>query len=99
MSSVFEVLFLLWFVLMSLLPTWDEMDILVKLLTYYVWAADDDKTGFLTVLSYSDTHTLYANILTQTSISSPPDNKYSTKNQNKNNTSNTDDIYSCVTPK
>ena len=50
------------------------------------------------VLSSSDTHTLYANILTQTSISSPPDNKYITKNQKKNNTSNTDDIHSCVTP-
>ena len=35
--------------------------------------------------------------MTHTSISSQLDNKDSTKNQNKNNTSNIDDIHSCVT--
>ena len=37
--------------------------------------------------------------MTGTSISSQPDNKDITTNQNKNNTSNTDDIHSCVTPR
>ena len=36
--------------------------------------------------------------MTQTSISSKLDNKYSTANQNKNKASNTDEIHSCVTP-
>ena len=50
------------------------------------------------VLSSSADHTLYANNSTGTSISSQLDNKDITINQNKNNTSNTDDIQSCVTP-
>ena len=50
------------------------------------------------VLSSSAAHTLYAINLTVTSISSQLDNKDITTNQNKNNTSNTDDIHSCVTP-
>ena len=49
MSSVFEVLFLSWFVLMSLLSSWDEMDVRVELLTDDVWAAEDNKTGVLSV--------------------------------------------------
>ena len=49
MSSVLEVLFLFWFLLMSLLSSWDEMDICVELLADDVWAAEDDKTGFLNV--------------------------------------------------
>ena len=49
MSSVFEVLFLFWFVVMSLLSSWDEMDVRVELLAYYVWEAEDDKTGLLSV--------------------------------------------------
>ena len=50
------------------------------------------------VLSSSSAHTLYASNLTGTSISSQPDNKDITTNQNKNNTSNTYYIHSCVTP-
>ena len=50
------------------------------------------------VLSYLAAHTLYASNSTGTSISYQLDNKDITTNQNKNNTSNTDDIYSCVTP-
>ena len=50
------------------------------------------------VLSSSDAHTSSASNLTQTLISSHLDTKDSTANQNKINTSNTDDIHSCVTP-
>ena len=50
------------------------------------------------VLSSSAAHTSSASNSTQTSISSQLDNKDSTTNQNKNNTSNIDDIHSCVTP-
>ena len=50
------------------------------------------------VLSSSAAHKSFASNSTQTSISSQLDNKDITKNQNKNNTSNTDDIHSCVTP-
>ena len=49
MSSVFEVLFLFWLVIMFLLSSLDEMDVHVKLLADYVWSAEDDKTGFLSV--------------------------------------------------
>ena len=49
MSSVFEVLLLLWFVVMSLSSSWDEMDVGVELLADDVWSAEDDKTGFLSV--------------------------------------------------
>ena len=49
MSSVFEVLFLFWFVVMSLLSSWDEMDVPVELLADDVWAAEDDKTGLFNV--------------------------------------------------
>ena len=48
-SSIFEMLFLLWFAVMSLLSSWDEMDVHVELLADDVWAAEDDKTGFLSV--------------------------------------------------
>ena len=34
---------------MSLLSSWDEIDVPVELLAYDVWAAEDDKTGFLSV--------------------------------------------------
>ena len=34
---------------MSLLSSWDKMDVCVKLLADDVWAAEDDKTGFLSV--------------------------------------------------
>ena len=51
------------------------------------------------VLSSSAAHKSSAIKLTQTSISSQLDNKYITTNQNKNNTSNTYDIHSCVTPR
>ena len=49
MSSVFEVLFLFWFVVISLLSRWDDMDVGIELLADDVWAAEDDKTGFLSV--------------------------------------------------
>ena len=49
MSSVLKVLFLFWLVKMSLLSSWDNMDVCVKLLADDVWAAKDDKTGFLIV--------------------------------------------------
>ena len=49
MSSVFEVLFLFWFLVMSLLSSWDEMDIPVELISDDAWAAEDDRTGFLNV--------------------------------------------------
>ena len=34
---------------MSLLSSWDEMDVRVKLLADYVWVAEDYKTCFLSV--------------------------------------------------
>ena len=49
MSYVFEALFLFWFVVISLLSSLDEMDIRVELLADDVWAAEDDKTGLLSV--------------------------------------------------
>ena len=49
MASVFEVLFLFWSVVMSLLSCWDDMDVAIGLLANDVWAAEDDKTGFLSV--------------------------------------------------
>ena len=49
------------------------------------------------ILSYSDAHISPASNSTRTSISSQLDNKVITTNQNKNNTSNIDDIQSCVT--
>ena len=50
------------------------------------------------VLSSSASHASSANNSTRTSILSQLDNKDITTNKNKNNTSNTDDIHSCVTP-
>ena len=35
-----------WFLVISLLSSWDEMDVPVELLADTVWAAEDDKTGF-----------------------------------------------------
>ena len=34
---------------MSLLSSWDEMDVCVELIVDDVWAAEYDKTGFLSV--------------------------------------------------
>ena len=34
---------------MYLLSSWDEMDVRVELLADYLWEAEDDKTGFLSV--------------------------------------------------
>ena len=50
------------------------------------------------VISSSADHTLYASNSTGTSISSQLYNKDITTNQNKNNTSNTYNIHSYVTP-
>ena len=47
MSSVCEVLFLFWFVVMPLLSCWDDMDVGIELLADDVWAGEDDKIGFL----------------------------------------------------
>ena len=49
MSSIFEVLFLFLFVVMSLLSSWDNIYVRVKLLADDVWSAEDDKKGFLSV--------------------------------------------------
>ena len=49
MSSVFEVLFLFWFGVLSLLSSWDEMGVRVKLLAYNVWASGNDRKGLLSV--------------------------------------------------
>ena len=50
MSYVFEVLFLFWFVVISLLSSWYEIDVPVKLLTDDAWASEEDKTVFLSVV-------------------------------------------------
>ena len=49
MSYIFKMLFLFWFVVMSLLSSWDEMDVRVELLADDVWSAEDDITGSLSV--------------------------------------------------
>ena len=49
MSSVFEGLFLFWLLVMSLLSSWEEIDVRVGLLADDVQEAEDDKTGFLSV--------------------------------------------------
>ena len=51
------------------------------------------------VLSSSASHTSSASNSTRTYILSRLDNKKIITNQNKNNTSNTDDIQPCVTPR
>ena len=49
MSSIFEVLLLFWFVVMSLLSLWDDMDVGIELLADDAWAAEAYKTGFMSV--------------------------------------------------
>ena len=49
MSSLFEVSFLFWIAVLSTLSRWDEMEVCVKLIADNVWAAEEDKTGFLSV--------------------------------------------------
>ena len=49
MSSIFEVLFLFWLVVITLLSSWDEMDVRVELLAGDIWASEYDKIGFLSV--------------------------------------------------
>ena len=49
MSYLFEVLFLFWFVLMSLLSIWVDMYVFVELFADDAWVTEDDKTGFLNV--------------------------------------------------
>ena len=51
------------------------------------------------VLSSSAAHTSFASNSTRATISSKLDNKDITTNKNKNNTLNTDDIHSFVTPR
>ena len=41
------MLFLFWFVVMSLLSIWDEMNVPVELLADDVWSAEDNITGSL----------------------------------------------------
>ena len=50
------------------------------------------------LLSSLDAHASSGSNSTGTSISSQINNKEITTNQNKNNTSNIDDVHSCVTP-
>ena len=49
MSSVCEMLFLFWFVVIPLLSRWEDMYGGIELLAEDVWAAEYDKTGFLSV--------------------------------------------------
>ena len=64
----------------------------------YIWPKQSVPTFKKPVLSSSAVHASSASISTGTSISSQLDNKDITTNQNKNNTSNIDDIHSYVTP-
>ena len=50
MSSVFEVLFFFLLVKIYVLSSWDEINVCVKLLADYLWAAEDDKKVFLIVV-------------------------------------------------
>ena len=43
------MLFLFVFIVISLLSSWDEMDVPVKLLADDPWTAEDNKKGFLNV--------------------------------------------------
>ena len=43
------MLFLFLFVVISLLPSWDDMDICVKLPADDAWSDEDDKTGLLSI--------------------------------------------------
>ena len=45
MPFLIEVFFLFWFGVLSLLSSWDDMDVCVELVVYDVWGAEDDKTG------------------------------------------------------
>ena len=49
MSSVFEMLFLFWLVVMCLLSSLDKIDVHVELIAYDIWEAEDNITGFLSV--------------------------------------------------
>ena len=49
MSSVFELFLLFLIVVIFSLSSWDEMNVHVKLLADDVWAAEEDKTCFLSV--------------------------------------------------
>ena len=49
MSSIVEVLFLFWFLVISLLSSFEDMGFHVELLADDVWEAEDDKPDFLSV--------------------------------------------------
>ena len=49
MSSVFDMLFLFWLLVMCLLSSLYKIDVRVKLLADDVWEADNDRPGFLSV--------------------------------------------------
>ena len=49
LSSIFEVLFVFWLLVMYLISSWYETYVCVELLVDDVWEAEDDKTGFLSV--------------------------------------------------
>ena len=38
-----------WIAVLSLLSSWDDMIVRVKLLVYDVWSAEEDRIGFLSV--------------------------------------------------
>ena len=63
------------------------------------WSKISTSTLKKPVLLFSASCTLSASNLTRTYISYQLENKDITTNQNKNNTSNTYDIHSCVTPR
>ena len=71
-----------------------------EIVRFYKYNRSKISTPTLKKLVYSSSysHTSSVRNSTQTSISSRLDNKDITTNQNKNNTSNTDDINSWVTP-
>ena len=48
-SSVFEMFTLFWMELLSLCWSWWDIIVGGKLVVYYVWFAEDDSTGFLSV--------------------------------------------------
>ena len=49
MSSVLEAMLFIWFMVMSLLSSWDDMDVRVELLADDASETEYDKTSFLSV--------------------------------------------------
>ena len=84
MSSVFEMLFLIRFLVIYLLSSWDDMDVRVELLADDVWSAEYDKTGSLFVENDS-----FESITFERTTDFPcPWCKVVTKNENMRNKDN-----------